>query len=111
MQYVSKASITPVGAAAPSTISRNAKPRRPAQRPNAFLTHGTNLVMTERRLRVECRLPFRTRAANRRLLSVHPRPHIEARQSLFARSVGNDEKSQEIADHLIGNDGVWVRIP
>jgi len=55
---------TPVGAAAPSTVSRNAKPPRPAQRPNAFLTHGTNLVMTERRLRVECRRPLRTRAAN-----------------------------------------------
>ena len=79
---------------------------RPAQSPNAFLTHGTNLVMTERRLRVECRLPLRTRAANRRLLSVHPRQHIEVRQSLFARSVGNDEQSQEIADHRIGNDGV-----
>lgn len=68
IHFVSRASITPVGAAVRSRAFRNAKPPHPAQRPNAYLTPGTKPVGTKRRLLMDSslsKLPRPTQMANR----------------------------------------------
>jgi hypothetical protein len=52
INFASRASITLVGAAVHSIVSRSVKPPRPARRPNASLTHGTEPATRRRQFPV-----------------------------------------------------------